>query len=87
MFGVNRNDLIEGLKVIKKRRCAYSGAKCDCKYGVNDKTFNNGGSEQTGCPEISEAINLIQAMTDKEFEFISKRAGIEITFWTRADEK
>jgi hypothetical protein len=88
MFGVNKSDLLEGLKVVQKRRCGYGGGpKCDCKYGVSEKTFNNATSEQNGCPELSEALRIIQAMTDNEFNRITKRAGIEITSWTRANDE
>jgi hypothetical protein len=32
---------------------------CDCKYGLGVNTDDRFGSEQTGCPELTEIINRL----------------------------
>jgi len=51
--------------------CGYSGDRCDCKFGANERIFYDG--EVTGCPEIISAKRIIEAMTDREFGLVLKR--------------
>lgn len=44
---------------------------CDCKYG--GKHVGVYGHEDNGCPEMREAVAIIGALTDKEFDRISNR--------------
>lgn len=48
--------IIEKLKIIRQGLCGYSGNFCDCKYGIGDLI----GGEKTGCPEIRDAITLLE---------------------------
>ena len=86
---VNRQRLIDTLRVLQQRTCAYgvsygpdmkpeSGYYCDCKFCRSDQvpTYKGfGSSEQSGCPEISNAIVLLEAMTDEQYIFILQSKG------------
>ena len=71
MFYVNRQRLLTGLESVRRSICPYKRPLhgCDCKYGASLL------GEQTGCPEVREAIGLIAAMTDDEFASLSARTG------------
>lgn len=79
MFGINKEELIKGLKVIRLNSCAYMGENfCDCKYGINtNKNFPYG--EQNGCPELRSVISILENMTDDEYLDLCKRSKIMIT--------
>ena len=69
MFGVEHDVLIENLEKLRRWLCAYGGGGlCDCKFGAN------GGGEQTGCPEIRQAIKLLKGQQE---EVILLRARLE----------
>lgn len=80
MFGIEDSRLIENLERMRQQRCGYGstlegeGARCDCKFGASGK------GEQTGCPELRQAIFLIQGkfeeITDiqREMENSSRNA-------------
>ena len=62
MFRKNSpGQLADKLNVLRISRCCYGASetgRCDCKYGYD---FNlprpkYAGSEQTGCPELREAV-------------------------------
>lgn len=59
MFGVNDERLIEGLEAIRKRLCVYPGPTCDCKFGASGK------GEQTGCPEVRQAIEYLKGQHEQ----------------------
>jgi hypothetical protein len=63
MFGVQDDALIEGLETIRKRLCCYAGPTCDCKFGASGK------GEETGCPEIRQAITLLRGEFEKVLIF------------------
>lgn len=84
MFGINKADLVKGLRILRKQNCAYKGPKCDCKYGVAEQS--RFGEEQNGCPKISQSLALIGAMTESEFQNLCQRAQITVSSWKR-DEK
>jgi hypothetical protein len=47
--------VIEGAERVQRTICAYGGSvPCDCKYGASFK------GEQTGCPELRDAIGLLR---------------------------
>lgn len=50
MFGTNHENLVAGLEAVRARLCGYIGERCDCKFGAS------GVGEQTGCPEVRQAI-------------------------------
>lgn len=86
MFGIEKDRLVEGLKFLQKRHCAYTGPRCDCKYGVAEHPYGSSG-ELNGCPELSETYKLIEAMSDFEFVRIARRAGIMIHGVTDVKQK
>lgn len=59
IFGVDKDELLAGLELIRQRLCCYGGPTCDCKYGASGK------GEQTGCPELREAMVLVAEEFDK----------------------
>jgi len=80
MFGIDKEELAINLEKIRLQRCAYGGVSyCDCKYGHPDGEPNHMSETFSGCPEISMATQMIEFMTQKEFERICKRAKIIIT--------
>lgn len=83
-----RLSLASAVEVVRKHRaCAYTGqSRCDCKYGpevrrvpssVDPTRFRETmdyATEHNGCPELRVVASLLLAMTDAEYERISKRA-------------
>lgn len=62
-FAHDPNVVADSLEVLRRRVCAYTSpvnapSFCDCKYGLSDDTRN--GGEQTGCPELRDAIRLLR---------------------------
>lgn len=60
-------------RIRKHRCCAYMGERCDCKFGAENIEKGWGGESGNGCPEMRDAIHLLQNMTDAEFKRISER--------------
>ena len=57
MFVVPMPELLEGLGRLRRRLCNYQASDehgCDCKYGAT------GRGEQSGCPEVRAAIELLK---------------------------
>lgn len=72
---VNREGLILRLKVLRQAACLgaiNSTGTCTCTP-INHK-FN---TTSTGCIELTEVIELLEAMTDNEFEYIKWTHTIE----------
>jgi hypothetical protein len=60
VFGVTEEDLIAGLDAVRRRLCGYGASleeTCDCKFGIRGAARM---SEQTGCPELRQAIKMLQ---------------------------
>jgi hypothetical protein len=75
VFYVNRTRLLIGLEALRRSVCPYSRPQhgCDCKYGVSLR------GEQNGCPELREAIHLLAALTQDEFEELILRVdGLDV---------
>lgn len=54
MFRLAQAELLNNLEDLRKRLCPYvGGTSCDCKYGASGK------GEQTGCPELRAAMELL----------------------------
>lgn len=69
MFFTDLAKCISGLLKMQRDHCHYGNPnRCDCKYGVE-----NGGSEQSGCPELRMAAEILGAMTKAEFKRIQMR--------------
>ena len=65
MFTVDPQQVIEVLKRIQHDACAYGttdgdGRTCDCKFGGNYLEKGNSWTEQTGCPELRQAIRTLE---------------------------
>jgi hypothetical protein len=73
-FVGSRETVLKALRVLGAQHCCYAVAewpgRCDCKYGIEE-----GGSEQTGCPELASIYWLIEAMSDGEYSMLTRRAG------------
>jgi hypothetical protein len=90
MFGVSKEELLQGMENLRKRICHYDGPTCDCKYGhqwpedtleqlrqrLNISTDSD--SEQTGCPELRQAYALLNALTEEEFDNLCRKTYILI---------
>lgn len=59
MFGLDDDELLANLERLRRRLCCYMGDSCDCKFGATPVT-----SEQTGCPEIRQAMAIISGQRD-----------------------
>ena len=82
MFGINKKDLVSGLQAVGRKCCCYDNpSRCDCKYGITyeDRKFEG---ERTGCPEISQAAQIIAAMDEEEFLLFCNRAKIILSGFT-----
>ncbi len=75
MSDLTRDSLVEALEAVRLRTCGYSDGKkaaqrCDCKFGL---TISRRGSEQNGCPELRFVLALLESLSEKEYEILSKR--------------
>ena len=72
MFTASKEVALAALDHFGSRACMYGtwpDGMCDCKYGVGQ-----GGSEQTGCPELRTIRQLVVAMDDEEWAMLERRA-------------
>lgn len=76
-FGVTKELLTRSLAKVRKSICFYMGPTCDCKYLGEETEVGKG--ECSGCPELYQAIAMIEAMTPEEFETIGTRAKLIIS--------
>ena len=82
MFVIRQKKFLENLETIRKYLCCYvGGPPCDCKYGVknceNKKAAlgqSASGGEETGCPEVSQATLMLNALSEEEFNALAKKA-------------
>tara|TARA_R110000772_G_scaffold249530_2_gene363917 strand:+ start:65385 stop:65819 length:435 start_codon:yes stop_codon:yes gene_type:complete len=65
---MNRLEIIKTLETLRKNHCAYTGDRCDCKYGYDENS--DGRGEVTGCPELREAIDLLNILDDQQYKAI-----------------
>ncbi len=65
-MSISKEQLLKNLCRIQKALCAYQSNKfCDCKYmqdSDRDSTICSLSENGSGCPEIKQTIELIQAM-------------------------
>ena len=78
MFGINKEDLLRNLEKVRLQRCAYSGDRCDCKYGQEDQEPNRMSETFSGCPEIRQTIEMIKTMDDDSFRMHCVMAGVTL---------
>lgn len=79
MFGINKKDLELGLIKLQKHLCSYHQPAdinvrnpCDCKYGARNG-ITPLSEEGCGCPEVSQALQIIKSMSQEEFEEFCSR--------------
>lgn len=81
MFFTDRLNLVHTLEQLRGKTCAYAWNgiapdRCDCKYSRQEiKPFSFGIYENTGCPELLNAVEILRAMTDEEYYELGKRRG------------
>lgn len=78
-FGIKQKRLVENLEKIRKQRCAYTNSEkfCDCKFGKENEDPNNQKMETfSGCCEIRQVSQLIQSLSEIEFENYCNLVGI-----------
>lgn len=75
MFYKPKNEILPVIEAIRKHRCCVYVQPnfCDCKFGGEDVSRLNHGNESNGCPELRLIIDLLNKMTDKEYNRILKR--------------
>jgi len=81
MNGVKQKRLVTSLAKLATRCCAYIGDRCDCKFmaeNTSEAGIMTGSENGSGCPELTMMLYMVAAMTEQEFNAISKRAGISI---------
>ena len=94
MFGISKEELLEGLLNLNHDVCSYSHDRnselwmFDCKYGYEKvktdldavgKQFNKAMGEKTGCPELHMAYVVLKQLTDEQFYDLCAKARIIIT--------
>jgi len=65
----DKKEVLEGIKTLQKKVCAYrSETRCDCKYGIDKDKELSTGREKSGCPELRVVMILLANMTDEEYK-------------------
>ena len=61
MFGQPDDVLLANLDALRRRLCQYGpdAKRCDCKFGASGK------GEQSGCPELRQAIAIISGQREQ----------------------
>jgi hypothetical protein len=79
MFYGFKNEVREALHLMQRKVCGYDGlfvtvepSFCDCKYGYSPTTKMR-DSEATGCPELRTVVDLLDKMTEEEYNNILLR--------------
>lgn len=79
MNSSNKDKLVKSLCKLSANLCSYVGKPCDCKFIQDtDTNVGNGNERGSGCPETTTAAMIFANMTNQEFLFFAKRAGITI---------
>lgn len=79
MFGTDQKDLLEGLENLRSNICGYAGPTCDCKYGiekVDQFAIKKYYGEDIGCPEVRQAMEMLKALTNDEFNDLCLKSGM-----------
>ncbi len=70
---------IRVLEYIRRMVCSYPGFPCDCKCVKEGSPSMRSPGEFSGCYELEQAIQLIIAMTDVEYQkFMNRDERFEI---------
>lgn len=79
MFYGDKQLVRNSLHLIQREVCCYDGnfsenppATCDCKYGYSLDLLKS-DSEKTGCPELRTVVELLDRMTEEEYNTILSR--------------
>ena len=74
MFHLSKDNLIKNLLKIRNKLCAYGGRGiCDCKYIGDDNDMRWMSETGPGCPEILNAIDILNGLSEKEYSKISRK--------------
>ena len=80
MFGIEKEELMESIKIMKGGVCAYGqkevGKACDCKYRDDQKKHNPLSESFSGCCELSIVYKLLESMTGDEYKDLCTRSKI-----------
>lgn len=68
-------DAATGLEAVRLRLCPYCGPTCDCKFGSRDA--GRGLGEQTGCPELRQAIAALSLVPELADRLAALTAAVE----------
>ncbi len=81
MFFTSREETRKVIEALQGMACAYSivgpakGVKpvssCDCKYGGTN--LMKGTETGNGCPELRSVVEILDVMTEREWEMLIKR--------------
>ena len=79
MFYGSKEQVLRTLVAIGNARCVYAGGPweqrvCDCKYGYGPGLPEDRSSEVSGCPELRSLYEVVDTMTDEEWDKITGRA-------------
>ena len=73
----DKDELKESIKIIKGDVCSYNQkeiwSRCDCKYRTNQKSHTPFSESFSWCAELSNVYDLLDKMTDQEYEEILLR--------------
>lgn len=79
MNGVGLDRLVKVLHKARKHHCAYFGvSNCDCKFSLGEQDLIRLQEMGNGCPELRQAIILLEQLTPAEYLNLCRRAGIEL---------
>lgn len=65
----DKDDLARVLRWLREQVCAYRGEPghaCDCKFGATEQSVGRRSEKGSGCPELLDAADLLEAMTVPE---------------------
>ena len=80
-FGISQDQLVENLEKIRNRKlCVYTNSSrgCDCKFGHHGEEPTRMSESFSGCPEVRQAMKIIDALTSEEFIELCNNAKIQL---------
>ena len=71
---IDLESLKENIEKIRVGVCAYATTGyCDCKFGGPTYNVNNPGSENfSGCAELRTVLDILNNLTEEEYERLIK---------------
>lgn len=77
---VTKKELLATLRLLRVHQCAYMGPGgleaqiCDCKFRKKGDPVTWGSERGNACPELYQAITVIERMSDSNFTKLLKRS-------------